>query len=459
MRHDFSNEAYCDALRRLFHPGNGKAPPVLAGRGFEQDVMTDFLGAVLAKDSTDSDIVLYGPRGNGKTVLLRQFEVECRAAGVGVIALNGSQVPTAGKLAKRLLGPETGVLLPGKDDEATAGKEASVTGVIDKNLTKLLGQLEQVIDAQQLDVAGVSAGAPGLASLDLRKKTADDLDLALEGLLTARCYDKPLVVTLDEAHKLDINIGWRLLNLSQQLRSAEGAPFLLVLAGTPNLRVHLGEMDASFWGRSKKLALGRLDAAATRDALVGPLQAKGIGFDEDALDRVAADSQHYPYFIQLWGKALCEVLVNTKQGKQITEAVVDAAFPVVEAAREDYYQDRHKELVKQKLLPAAGALASAFAGQSVVHEEILFQALSRELGLDEEAGQDCLEQLSDLGYIWCPSPNDDYEPGIPSLMTHVQQRLQIRAEVKARTRPPAPDDDARPDAEDRNDDGGNPGSP
>ena len=53
--------------------------------------------------------------------------------------------------------------------------------------------------------------------------------------------------------------------------------------------------------------------------------------------------------------------------------------------RQDYYQDRHNELAKQKLLPAAGALAGAFEAYEVVHEEVLLRALSRELGLDETA--------------------------------------------------------------------------
>ena len=97
---------------------------------------------------------------------------------------------------------------------------------------------------------------------------------------------------------------------------------------------------------------------------MGPLQAKGIGFDPDALARVVADSQGYPYFIQLWGKALCEVLVNTKQGKQITASVADEAWPVVEAARRDYYQDRYDELQKLGLLDAAERVADTFAGRN-----------------------------------------------------------------------------------------------
>ena len=48
-----------------------------------------------------------------------------------------------------------------------------------------------------------------------------------------------------------------LLNASQSVRRADN-PFLLVLAGTPNLRATLGQANVSFWDRSEMVPLGRL---------------------------------------------------------------------------------------------------------------------------------------------------------------------------------------------------------
>ena len=133
MKHDFSDAAYQDALLDLFNPGSGLRPPVLAGREPQQRALAGLLRRV-KKGTPPSEAVLYGPRGNGKTVLLRQFEDDCRAAGVGVIALNSSQVPTAGKLGKQLLGPETGVLRAGKDEAITANKENKKNTVRSENV-------------------------------------------------------------------------------------------------------------------------------------------------------------------------------------------------------------------------------------------------------------------------------------------------------------------------------------
>ena len=76
----------------------------------------------------------------------------------------------------------------------------------------------------------------------------------LPQLLSARCKDKPLLVTLDEAHTLDLEVGQTLLNASEEVRKADRS-FLLALSGTPGLRDHLGKMNATFWGQLGEASL------------------------------------------------------------------------------------------------------------------------------------------------------------------------------------------------------------
>ena len=121
----------------------------------------------------------------------------------------------------------------------------------------------------------------------------------LVSMLVARSRRKPLLVAIDEAHILDPRVGRILLNASQRVRRS-GAQFLLTLAGTPGLRTHLDRMDAMFWDRAEIIGIGRLDAASTRETLEVPLDnTYGISFDNDTLEMVVAESQHYPYFIQM----------------------------------------------------------------------------------------------------------------------------------------------------------------
>ena len=131
-----------------------------------------------------------------------------------------------------------------------------------------------------------------------------DRAASLTRLLTARCRQRALVVLLDEAHDLDKDVANVLLNASQSV--AVDAPILLVLAGTPGLQSHLNTVSATFWNRARQIGVGRLDADATSAALIRPLaaQSPAIAFEDAALAKVIAESQGYPYFVQLWGDAL-----------------------------------------------------------------------------------------------------------------------------------------------------------
>ncbi|MDE0285308.1 MAG: ATP-binding protein [Gammaproteobacteria bacterium] len=103
MRRDYDNTDYCRRLHALFKPGNGVSPPVLAGREGELDTLSKRLDLLVCRDEVASDVVLYGPRGNGKTVLLRELERLAERAGADTLTLRPTQVPSALDLAKQLL--------------------------------------------------------------------------------------------------------------------------------------------------------------------------------------------------------------------------------------------------------------------------------------------------------------------------------------------------------------------
>ena len=278
----------------------------------------------------------------------------------------------------------------------------------------------------------LSLGIPGLAKADWKSLPASEKDQIrvdyLKELLELRCQTNPLVIAIDEAHTLEPEMGALLLNTSERLRK-KGVRCLTVFAGTPNLQGELNKMNATFWGRSKKLAIGRLDETATIEALAEPLGALSVKFDENALNRVAKDTQNYPYFVQLWGKALCDALVENKEGYTITSDVVDQANLAVKFERDDYYQGRYKELKKQKLVLAAEAVGRVFETKDVAHEETLLKALCHTLDSEESVCEEQLEELFDLGYVWQSGSDNFYEPGIPSLMTYVQEQARIKETI------------------------------
>ena len=64
-----------------FTPGYGGMPPYLAGRESEQALFADAMARCKA-GIPNRGIVMYGPRGMGKTVLLGWLQAQCREAGI-----------------------------------------------------------------------------------------------------------------------------------------------------------------------------------------------------------------------------------------------------------------------------------------------------------------------------------------------------------------------------------------
>ena len=144
--------------------------------------------------------------------------------------------------------------------------------------------------------------------------------------------------------------------------------------------------------------------------------------DDAALSWAAEDSQCYPYFVQLWGKALCESLVDAGT-VHVNDAVVDAAKPSVEQSRKRYYAGRYEEMQNQSLLPAAASIGRVFDGSVAggFGTETLEQTLlDSGTALAADSAKEQINQLAKLGYIWRMPGSVKWEPGIPSLMTYVR---------------------------------------
>ena len=360
-----------------FKPGTGTVPPYLAGRESEQELLHELFEGLRAGVPPNGPLVFYGPRGNGKTALLgwtaQQIEAE---EGLDGTWLTPDEIPTPDTLASELL-PDSWM---------------------------------QRLAPANISVAGVGVG---FRESDRPRRLA----VAIE----ARAKARPFVLFLDEAHMIDPEVGRLLLNAAQ--KATRLAPFLLVLAGTPDLEDGLRGIGASFWHRADIHPLGRLDPEAAAEAIRRPLADDGISIESGALERIVRESHGYPYFVQLWGQAVWKRAAPSSDGdRRVTAAVVEMAAGEFDATRNRHYRLRYNELKAASLLPAAREVALAFRGKERLSDTALDAAVGR--GTTTGNGPDAesaARTLRHLGLVWQSAGAPVWEPGIPSLMDFIRE--------------------------------------
>ena len=374
-------------VKDIFSPGYGHIPPHLAGREKEQSVFLKNLLSLSDGESPPAATVVYGPRGMGKTVLLSWFEDEvercvAKDGSMRVVWATPNEIGSPSDLWNLLMPPE-----PEKSKRTT--KDVS---------------------------AGLNLG---LAKVSATWESQILLNELYRNTLIDQFKKQPLILLMDEAHKMDKGMCNNLLNLHQQV--SRKSPFMLVLAGTPGLRHFLSNVGATFIERSKKISLGRLDTKAAMDAISIPLEMHGIEMTDNALSLIVEDSQCYPYFLQEWGSSLWAAA--TKENLSlITEKHVEESKKQVVIARQDMYTDRRQTLNNLGLPLTTIAIAKAFQDTKGMFDDAILDIISENLlddSLNTQNPRERLQTFIDHDFVWQQVGSDLYEAGIPSLMSNV----------------------------------------
>ena len=323
-----------------------------------------------------SEFVVFGPRGNGRRSLLAWVQSEATEAfGLDVVRLTPADFDSEAEFADLVMA----------SGEEVAHRDRS----------------------RRQPTIRRRAAAP---------RRVVDTDEAF----SERASVKPWILLLDEAQTLDLRFGHGMLNDAQIVGREK--PFLMVLAGTPNLRWHLGRMEAGFWSRGRQVPVTRLDDAAVAAAIRRPLAAADLTVSDEAVADLAAESRGYPYFVQLWGERLWMRLKAT-DSESVTRADVDACRAEVRHESEEWYRARCRELRRAGLLGPARTVADAFDGRSKMANFEVAGVIRRGLGreADHELVRATEEQFLDLGFIWRSGGIPDWEPGIPGLMDYLRE--------------------------------------
>ena len=296
-----------DKVRNPFNPGAGSRPPLLVGRDDQIEAMTIAIQR-LAVGRFERSLLLKGLRGVGKTVLLNEFGQIAAQHGwlhSHLEATEDARIASAiAALARRVL------------------LELSVTARAKARAQKALGVLRSFVKVH------VPMGDSTLViDFDAQPGRADsgELDGDLSGLFaevgeTARAAGTGVLLTIDEIQYLqrgDLSALIVGLHRISQL----GLPLLVAGAGLPSLPGLAGEARSYAERLFTYVDIGSLVHGDAVRAVVQPSEDEGGSWSANALERVVADTEGYPYFLQEFGKQAW----NVAEGPEITLNDVEAA--------------------------------------------------------------------------------------------------------------------------------------
>jgi hypothetical protein len=296
----------------------GELPRVLAGREQQQDRIRGLLSRVATYGEMGGPLLVFlGPRGVGKTSLLREAQRDAEEHGF----------LTAWVSCRR-----SAPFLP--DVVSRVARAVDDAGVVDRReqgrwrlrLEKLAVEIG-VPSGVKLTASAVTTAAPSPESAGGARMSA------LEDLLhetSTRVRERGgagLVVFVDELHAPTRDDTAVMLNAVQNLAGDRANnPLAVVAAGLPSTPAALTKA-ATFGERSTFVTLPRLSVGAAEVAVLQPALALGVTWTRDALAAIVDEAQGFPYFLQVLAHAAWEVTRPTP-GQVLAARAVEAGVPV-----------------------------------------------------------------------------------------------------------------------------------
>jgi len=307
-----------DERNNPYSPGAGLRPAALVGRDSELQDWSVALDRIENARSARS-IVLHGLRGVGKTVLLGEFHQQAEdRKWVSVMIEANTGRPLREALARALYPVVRELVRPKAGDKL---KKALATFKAFSVKVDATGAWSFGIDVATAQGRGDS----GELETDLAELIKDLAEAAQE-------QNRGLAILIDEAQDLNNDELKALCAICHQ-GGQRGWPFLLALAGLPNLPRVLSEAKSYAERLFTYREITQLHQDAARQALTRPAAAEGVSWEEEAVSYVVTETRSYPYFLQEYGQATWNAAGGTtltyddaRVGATSGQAHLDAGF-------------------------------------------------------------------------------------------------------------------------------------
>lgn len=372
-----------DPVRNPYSPGAGTQPPELAGR----DELLSTAGIALQRlraGRAAKSLILVGLRGVGKTVLLDRIRDEAEAVGIQTGRIEAPE----GRSLPAILAPDLrrALLRLSRNERAKEFAHRALRG------------LAGFVTALKVKYEDIEVGI----DYEPERGLADngDLELDLQALLetvgvAARESETALALFVDELQYVKEDELAALI-VALHRTAQQRLPVVLIGAGLPQLRGRMGRAKSYAERLFDFPAVGPLSPEAARVAISRPAAVEGVSIDDDALDRIIADTHCYPYFLQEWGKHAWDA---AKRSPITLEDVLSGSQTAVAALDESFFRVRFDRLtpIEKRYLRAMAELGSGPYRSGDIADQLGRQVTS--LGPTRA-------QLISKGMIWSPSHGD-----------------------------------------------------
>lgn len=372
-----------DPVRNPFAPGAGTQPPELVGRDALLESVTIALRRVLGRQAAQS-VLMVGLRGVGKTVLLDRMRETAESLGLETIRIEAPE----NRSLPALLAPELRLAL------LRWSRNERARDLALHALRALAGFAKGLkVKYQDIEVGIDLDPEPGLADNgDLQRDLQVLLESAGESALAAGSAVAMFIDEMQYVAEDELAALVTALHRCSQRR----LPVVLVGAGLPQLRGHMGNAKSYAERMFTFPEVGPLDPVAARLAITRPLDAEGVAIEPAALDHIARVTRGYPYFLQEWGKHAWD---SAAASPITVEDVVNASEVAIAALDESFFRVRFDRLTPSERRYMR-AMAELGPGPHRSGD------IAAKLGRNVTALAPTRNKLISKGMIWSPGHGD-----------------------------------------------------
>jgi AAA ATPase domain len=372
-----------DAVSNPFAPGAGTPPPQLAGRDEVRETVRVAIERVRRGLPTKS-VLMVGLRGVGKTVLLDRMRDDAEASGIHTVRIEAPE----GRSLPALLAPQLrqAMLRLSRNKKAQEGAKRALRALAGfaKSLKVKFADIEVGLDFDP---------EPGLAD---NGDLEHDLQALLETVgVAAQKAETALVLFIDELQYVE-EAELAALITAMHRCAQRRVPVMLIGAGLPQLRGHMGNAKSYAERLFDFPEIGPLNTTAARLAITQPVIDQGMKIADQAAAMIVAESHGYPYFLQEWGKHAWDAAPSSPIRVQDVKAATAAAIAALD---ESFFRVRFDRLTpaERKYLRAMAELGPGPHRSGGIAEE-----LAREV----TALGPTRNKLIAKGMIWSPNHGD-----------------------------------------------------